>query len=395
MNSYQTFGSALQGLRNERGLSLHTLADRAGVHKHLLRDFEADLKRPTPQQFKRLVGSLRTLEAYRVLLDKRPELPVQEQLTHARDLWKEQPQLPVADMVNCLAKQFGSSLSLPTLHSLKRRLEQEKQEELAAKGSIAAKPTLTANPRIGRDMFSNIQARQARFLQLATLHPDWAIDRVNQLVREECGWGVSTIVCKELMAQARGISPGTKKRRATWGKAKRLAQAVLQPGVDGTKPRDAAHQQVRLAYAYQVADPKQTPTRQALAEKIKQKYGTSLKADLLGKVLRDARTRSELAVLPVFPPATEEPTIVGSIEVLSTESVRPQLALPAQTHETEMPTLSPLEPDQDNQKNLQVAVELLLEIAPGLSSLTISADGTVECRMRQLVERTDNFKIIK
>jgi len=138
--TYASFGQALRALREERGFDYHDVAERSGVAKAKVRDWEDNKTRPSHGHLKRLFGVFRQLENFRHLLDaplllppiRRPDQPTPasalQRMNWAKDHWRKDPDIPVGGpdgMIARMTETFGDAAAIHVLQALRSQVRHE------------------------------------------------------------------------------------------------------------------------------------------------------------------------------------------------------------------------------------------------------------------------------
>jgi hypothetical protein len=161
---------------------------------------------------------------------------------------------------------------------------------------------------------------------------------------------------KRLMAKARGIRPGTRDHRATYGKSvglkvKRAAKTVAPEPVESTGKTTPAGKTVRVEFARTVATKGMTVAD--LNALVRKRFGFGVNRIEASAILKAAGTER-----PYRRSGTDRsrarPVVNGGIVA---------------------------------------AIQKLVAAVPGISSLTIAPDGSVEYTMREVVERKGRVRL--
>lgn len=265
----KTFGEASRRARKDSGVSLHKVALRAHVSTREAARWEADKGLPTPQQMRRVFGLLPALGRYWIMLGKathKGEAMMQpattngtnghrasasERLSWAKEVLRKEPETSMSGtggLLDQMVKRFGEGASVEALHRVRSELREEQAREQRPLGAslgeraaaalramtpgTAAPPPVPFHPPTGEPPMARlssddrspeaVQKRRARWLEIAKLHPDWALKKVNAQCIKDVGGGIGPFAQMELMAKARGIDPHAIKGRVTWKRAQKL-----------------------------------------------------------------------------------------------------------------------------------------------------------------------------
>ena len=187
-----------------------------------------------------------------------------------------------------------------------------------------------------------VKQRRARFVEIAREHPEWTEREVNALVRKELGAGVGMPRATHLFRKVRGIR-GTKRR------VMQKREAKAGP-VNGASPTSIAAKEMRIEFARTVA--RKEMVVGDLVGLVRKRFGVGIRTQEASAILRSIGA----------------PLITGQ----------------KSGGKARQATLN---------GGIVAAIQKLVAAVPGISSLTIAPDGSVEYTIREVVERRDRVRL--